>query len=98
ASGEISGKGSATAFTSAGTVRGTFAPVGAFAVRYQLAREGKSGEVWRFEQSEVTFPGTPTRITASGHYATGTGSAAASQQLTAQADLTWHALAWPPRG
>ncbi|HTQ80936.1 MAG TPA: translocation/assembly module TamB domain-containing protein, partial [Thermoanaerobaculia bacterium] len=98
ASGEVAGRGSLAAFTSDGTVRGRFAPAGDFAVRYRLAREGKDGETWRIEKADVTLPGTSTHLSASGSFTQPAAPPGQSAPLTAQADLTWQSLAWPPRG
>jgi len=104
ASGEVTLRGSLPAFTSDGTVRGRFAPAGDFAMRYRLAREGKDGETWRIDQADVTLPGTPTRLSASGRYTSpptpptpAPGKTPPSSPLDTQIDVTWHALAWPPR-
>jgi translocation and assembly module TamB len=102
ASGEVAGRGSLNAFTSEGTVRGKYDPAGDFALRYRLAREGKNGETWRIDQADVSFPGTPTRLNLSGRYTDTSVNATAGKQASApldvQADVTWHALAWPLRG
>lgn len=94
ASGSVTAKGTLDDFTSAGTVSGDLAPVGAVAVSYRLARLARlGGETYRLDAADVAFPGTPTRVHAAGRF-----TLAADQKLAADAALSWRSLAWPPRG
>jgi translocation and assembly module TamB len=65
AAGNLTARGRLDDFTSIGWIEGTVAPAGRVAVNYQVARRG---EVWNLARAEVAFPGTPTRLTASGRF------------------------------
>ncbi|MDP9120350.1 MAG: hypothetical protein M3O15_03120, partial [Acidobacteriota bacterium] len=61
---ELSAKGSVDRFTSEGKVTAALDPVGTVAAVYRLVRQG---EAWHIEQADLSVPGTPTRLSASGH-------------------------------
>jgi translocation and assembly module TamB len=65
ASGLVAGRGRLDDFTSTGMIEGTVAPAGRVAVAYQVSRHG---EVWQLARADVSFPGTPTHLLASGRF------------------------------
>jgi translocation and assembly module TamB len=90
ARGEIAMKGEVEAFSSSGSVQGRVEQAGGpVAVAYRLSRDS---ERWTFQQADVTFPGTPTRIDARGLLTVH------GEDLDFDAQMNWRNLRWPLRG
>lgn len=92
ARGEVAVKGEVEAFTSSGTVRGQVEQVGGpVEVAYRLSRDG---ERWTVQQADIAFPGTPTRLDASGLFTV----SEKDKNVEIQAQAAWKNLRWPLRG
>ncbi len=95
ASGQAKIAASGTSEALAGTVslRAAVDPVGEVAADLRLARQG---DTFRLERGDITVPGTPARITASGSVTQSGGQRGAVTTLDARA--SWRQVQWPLRG